>query len=156
MISAWLIPYEASRPHDGLLRNPIPTLKKKRIDFYNGLFAGDSRLIGYRNPFARQKNSSITNDLCSLQRRRNTSGNGRKTDALVTTTHLFLPNERRRSAFLLPIRLPNPSFPGGKYNEKSTPPGGRSHECIPPSDLEPKSSYGIFVLMGASRTSHEH
>jgi hypothetical protein len=88
---------------------------------------------------------------------RNTTENGRRNGCTVTTGHLLWLNERRSAACLLPIRLPNPSFPGGKYNKKPTgPPRGAVSRVYPPGDLEPKSSYGIFVLMGASRTSHEH
>jgi hypothetical protein len=41
----------------------------------------------------------------------------------LTTSHLFWPNERRKRAFL-PIRVPNPSFLGGKM-QQARPRGGR-------------------------------
>ena len=86
----------------------LAQVNKKRFDFHNNrVFAGDSRLIGYRNPFARQENSSITSGL--LQRRRNTTENNREMDELVTTDHLLRPNGQRRAASLLPIWLPNPT-----------------------------------------------
>ena len=84
----------------------IGTAGTKRIDFYNnGLFAGDSRLIGYRNPFGRQENSSITSELCFLQRRRNTTGNGRKTGALLTTDQMILFSLSRENRETLPVSL---------------------------------------------------
>ena len=109
--------------------NPITALRKKCSDSNNRAFAGVLLLVTSRNPFGRRKNPSNKGDTRLLPAPRN---NSREIDQLLTTNHLFCPNERRRSAFLLPIQLPNPSFPGGKYNEKPTgPPGGRSRECIP-------------------------
>jgi hypothetical protein len=107
MMPALLVSSDVPPP---VRRYLIATAGKKRIDFYNSrLFAGDSRLIAYRNPFARQENSSITSDLCFLQRRRNTIRNGRKIDGLLTTDHLLRPNGQRRATSLLPIWLPNPT-----------------------------------------------
>jgi hypothetical protein len=112
MIPALLVSSDVQPP---VRRYLIATAGKKRIDFYNnGLFAGDSRLIGYRNPFARQEFSSITSDLCFLQRRKNTAGNGREIDALVTTSHLLFQYSPGAAGALLPISQPISTFLGRK------------------------------------------
>jgi hypothetical protein len=111
----------------------IATARKKRVDFDNNrLFAGDSQLIGYRNPFARQGNSSIASDFCFRQRRRNATGNGRKIAALVTTSHLFWPNHRRKPASSLPSWLRNFHFPPAERQQ-----GGRG---VPQPEPQHKAS----------------
>ena len=48
----------------------------------------------------------------------------REIDALVTTSHVFQPNERRNAVLLLRFWLPNCDFLGSHCNEE--PPGGGS------------------------------
>jgi hypothetical protein len=101
MMPALLVSSDVPPP---VRRYLIATAGKKRIDFYNNrLFAGDSRLIGYRNPFARQKNLPNTGETQLVP-----AGEiDQKIDGLLTTSHLLLPNEPRRTGFLLPISQPN-------------------------------------------------
>jgi hypothetical protein len=69
-----------------------------------------------KDPFRRPKNSPYTANIGFLFRWRNTSrnsiGNGGKNGASVTTSHVFWPNQRRRGACLLPIRLRNSGILG--------------------------------------------
>jgi len=106
MISAWLIPYKASGPHAGLLRNSIPTLKKKRSDLNSRLLPGFCCLLTSRNPFAGRKKSFYTSEIRLVFSRGEMD---EKIDTSVTTSHLVRPNEQRKCAFLLPIWLPNPN-----------------------------------------------
>lgn len=105
MISAWLIPYRASRRRHGLPRNPIPTLKRKRSDLNNRVLRGfcchpplGTRLLGGKN----LPNTDET-QLVSA------GAMDEKIDGLLTPTHMFWPNEARKCPFLLPIPLPNPT-----------------------------------------------
>ena len=61
-----------------------------------------------RNRF--RENSAYTAPVGFLLGWRNTSRNGRENRALVTTSHLFWPNQRRKAASSLPIRLRNLPF----------------------------------------------
>jgi hypothetical protein len=145
MMPALLVSSDVPPP---VRRYLIATAGKKRIDLdNNGLFAGDSRLIGYRNPFARQKTSSITSGLCFLRRRRNTAGNGRNIAAILTTRHMFSPNERRQTAFLLPIWLPNPDFLRRESDPGPRRGGGRPSASV--RNALPITSHRKFCPKGA-------
>ena len=118
MIPALLVSSDILPP---IRRSLIGTAGKKRVDFdYNGLFAGDFRLIGYRNPIARQKNLPHTGETQLVP----AGEMDEKIDGLLTTSHMFWPDEPRKPGFLLPIRLPNPSFLASKRNGRGQE-GGR-------------------------------
>ena len=68
-----------------------------------------------RNRFRGGKNSAYTAPVGFLLGWRNTSRNGRENRALVTTSHVFLPNKRRKAVSALPISLRNSGFSGGSY-----------------------------------------
>jgi hypothetical protein len=117
------------QPENAALENPIRALTEECADLNNRAFAGVLLLIPAGNPFAGQKKPFYTSETRLVLSRDRMD---EKIDGLLTTGHLLWLNERRSAACLLPIRLPNPSFPGGKYNKKPTGrPGGRSRECIP-------------------------
>ena len=138
MMPALLVSSDVPPP---VRRYLIAIAGKKRIDFYNnGLFAGDSRLIGYRNPFAGQENSSITSDLCFLQRRRNTTENGREIDALVTTSHLFWPNQPRKARLVATEFATEFSCAyAGKRESHGPPRGGGVGDADPAEGLDRKA-----------------
>jgi len=71
----------------------------------NRAFVGVLLLITSRNRFARRKSPSNTSETRLLLPTRN----GQEIDASMTTRQLFQPNDRRRAASLLPIRLPIPN-----------------------------------------------
>jgi hypothetical protein len=132
VISGWLCNYDRPLAKVTRQKNAIPAVKKERFDYYTRIFGGGWLLISSRNPLSQQKNAPNTGEAGLLQDRRNATENGREMDALVTTRQLFWPNERRERAFLLPIRLPNPSFPGPKYKQKADrPPGGAVSRVYP-------------------------
>jgi hypothetical protein len=140
------------KPGAGKMKNPIAAQKKRRFDFYTRSFSKVPALIARRNPSARRKSFPNTDDTRFLSFWRNATGNTRKIDSLVTTSHLFWPNERRRPAMLLPIRLPNPSFPGGKYNKKPTGPRGAVSRVYPPR--RPRTEKLIRNFCPNGRISH--
>ena len=67
--------------------------------------------------------------------------------ALVTTRHVFWPNERRKPGFPLPIRLPNPSFLASKRNGLGWEGGGGVSQRAAGKRPRPESADGIFVLI---------
>jgi helix-turn-helix protein len=123
--------------------NPITALRKKCSDSNNRAFAGVLLLVTSRNPFGRRKNPSNKGDTRLLPAPRN---NSREIDQLLTTNHLFSPNERRKSGFLLPIRLPNPSFLASKGNGRGQEGGGGDQRAATAENAVSIRSHGIFVL----------
>jgi hypothetical protein len=102
----------------------IARVRKEPVDFYTRIFGGGWLLISSRNPLPRRKNSPNTGEACLLQHRRNTTENGREIDALVTTSHVLLPVQRRKTVLLLPISRPNAAFLEERVQHRR-PPGGR-------------------------------
>ena len=102
-----LIGCNALPAEDAVLSNPIPALKKKPSDFYTNIFCKVLALIVGQNPFSQRKNLSNTGDTPPLPKRRN----GRELVALVTTSHMFWPNQRRNVALSLRFWLPNSILP---------------------------------------------
>jgi hypothetical protein len=81
-------------------------------------------------------------------RRQNTTAITEEIRALLMTSHVVSPNERRRSAFSLPISLPISNPPGGKSKrENQTGGGGGSQACLGKSPRS-ISSHGNFALKG--------
>ena len=95
MIPALLVSSDILPP---IRRYFIGTAGKKRVDFdYNGLFAGDFRLIGHRNPFTRQKNLPDTDETQLVP----TGVIDGKIAGLVTTRHVFQANQQRNVSLSL-------------------------------------------------------
>ena len=134
-----LIGCNALPSEDAVLKNPIPALKKKHFGFYTSIFCKVLALIVGQNPFSQRKNLSITGETPLLSKRRN----GREIGALVTTRHLFSPNQRRKAALSLPSWLRN--FDSLAAGQGSYPGGVR----LTRSRRKPrsKSALGIFCLM---------
>ena len=118
-----LIGCNALPPEDAVPKNPIPALKKKHFGFYTSIFCKVLALIVGQNPFSRRKNLSNTGDTPPLPKRRN----GRELGALVTTSHLFWPNQRRNAAFSLRFWLSNSIVP--VENVTTQWPGGRGSDA---------------------------
>jgi hypothetical protein len=97
LINCYLLPAE-----NAVVKNPIAALKKKHFGFYTSVFWA---LIVGQNPFSQRKNPSNKGDTRLLP----TPQNNGEIDELVTTRHLFWPNEGRKRALLLPIWLPIPT-----------------------------------------------
>ena len=70
----------------------------ERFHFYTRSFSKLWTLIARRNSSARRKSFPNTDDTRFLSFWRNATGNTRKIDALMTTRHLFWPNQRRKRA----------------------------------------------------------
>jgi hypothetical protein len=164
MILAWLIPYEASRPHDGLLRNPRPALKKKYFALNNRVFAGVLLLITSRNRFAGRKNSPDKGDTRPLPK---TAKYVRKSQKL-TTSHVFRPTQRRKAALLLPSWLRNLDFLNSKCNGFDGGGGGvgqmqsgesfapiSSHRNFPPKARPPLPCFGQKKRAARARRNTE-
>jgi hypothetical protein len=126
-------------------KNPIAAQKKRRFGFYTRTLSKFRTLIARRNPSARRKSFPNTDG----RGWRNTSGNIRKIDALVTTNHLFWPNERRKRAFLLPIWLPNPGFLDGKCNGLCREGGGGGQAVDAPKNAITDKLSQNFTLKGS-------
>jgi hypothetical protein len=77
-------------PEHESLENPIPALKKEP-----------------RNGSLRQKTFSNRSDTGLPFSWRNTIENGGENGASVTTSHLFWPNQQRKTLLLLPNSQPN-------------------------------------------------
>ena len=111
----------ASRLGNGVSKDPTERVKDRRTDFNNGrAFAGDLLLITSQNPFAERKTFPNRGATQLLP----TGEIDEKIDALVTTSHVFWPNQRRRVAFSLPIWRPISNALGGKSKRKSQRGGG--------------------------------
>jgi hypothetical protein len=116
---------------------------KERVDFYNSrLFAGDSRLIGYRNPFARQKNLPNTDETQLVP----TGVIDGKMAGLVTTSHLLLAIHRRRATSLLPFSQPISHFADSHSQRAKRGRGVRP--AHPAKVLRSKSAHGNFIPIG--------
>ena len=83
-----------SAPKHESLENGLPAIKKEPS-----------------NGFRRQKNISNMSTLGFHFCRRNTIRNADQSGALMTTTHLFQPNQRRNVGLSLRFWLPNSSLP---------------------------------------------
>jgi hypothetical protein len=124
------------------LINPIPDLKKDwwmnltvtrkehPSEFYTT--PTDLFLNTRLDRSSREKNSPNSAGTGLLVHSRNGVGNisenGRQNRSSVTTNHVFRPNERRRTGFLLPISQPNFDF----LNGNTEVPGGRGGQLMPP------------------------
>jgi hypothetical protein len=97
-------------------KNRIPAVKKEGFGFYTRSFFRLRTLTARRDPSVRRKTFANTTDTRFLSFWGNTTQNGRGIDALLTVSHLFWPNDRRRTAFSLPIWLPNPNFLRSEHN----------------------------------------
>lgn len=80
-----------------------------------------------KHRFSRPKTSPYISDIASAFRRRNTRRNRVKTGASVTTSHVFWPNQRRRTTSLLPIWLRNSDIIGRQYDQEAER-GGRGDQ----------------------------
>jgi hypothetical protein len=109
-------------------KNPIAALKK-HFGFYTSGFCKVRTLIVVQNPFSQRKNSFNEGDTRLLPTPRNNGEIDQKIDGLVTSNHMFWPNERKKRAFLLPSRLPNPSFLASKGNGRGQEGAGGSVGC---------------------------
>jgi hypothetical protein len=107
--------------------NRLPPRKNSHFDSTNHDILGVLTLIRHPDRFPRRKNSSNGGN----NRRRHPDdrlrpgrAKPRRNGRTMTTNQLFWPNERRRTAFPLPIRLPNPSFLASKRNGRARRGGG--------------------------------
>jgi len=133
VILACLDVYAPLAQETAVLKNPVPGLKK---DWWKSLsvrrkdpskFHTSPRDVFLNSGLDRsfqEKNSPNADVVRFLPVWRNTAKNERQNRPSVTTSHLFWPNERRSHAFLLPIRLPNPSFLA--LSDRTRPGGGIS------------------------------
>ena len=124
-------------------KNPIPTLKRKRSDL-------NSRVLGGFRCYSPLETSSLGGkNFSNTSKTRSVVSRGEmdeEIDGLVTTNHLFSPNERRKSGFLLPIRLPNSSFLASKGNGRGQEGGGGGQRAAAAENAVSIRSHGIFVL----------
>jgi hypothetical protein len=79
-----------------------------------------------KDRFSRPKSFPYTADIEIPFLWRNVIENRRENGALVTMRHVFWPNQRRRSAWLLPIWLRNSDLVGHGYYQKAERGGGGS------------------------------
>jgi len=114
---------------------------KKHFGFYTSIFCKVLALIVGQNPFSQRNNLSNTGDTPPLPKRRN----GRELGALVTTTHLFWPNQRRKPASSLPSWLRNFHFPPTERQQG----GGGFRSPNPSTRPRPKSALGNFLPNGS-------
>ena len=75
--------------------------------------------------------------------------------AAVTTSHLFYPNQRRRTASPLPLWLRNPNFLGRRHDQICREGGGGSGFALARSPRS-KSAHGILCLIRLLRVLYEH
>jgi hypothetical protein len=127
------------------VKNPMATQKKRRLVLYTRIFGGGWLLISSRNPLSQRKNAPNTGGACLLHDRRIATENGREMDALVTVSHLFWPNDRRRTAFSLPISLPISNPLGGKSERENQRGGGGVSQARPGKSPRSKSPHGNFA-----------
>ena len=106
MIWFWSVRCNSSPPDNAVPKNSIECGEKEPREFYNRAFAGVLLLVTSPNRFGERKNLPNTGETQLVP----TGVIDEKIDALLTTSHMFSPNERRQTAFLLPIWLPNPGF----------------------------------------------
>ena len=104
--------YAASRSRTALLRNPLPPHKKEQRNTFPALTVG-----WYRS--ARRKTSPKTSPIRLLSGRINPIGIRPQNGRAVTTSHLFWPNQRRRTGSLLPIWLRNSDIIGRQYDQEA-------------------------------------
>jgi hypothetical protein len=120
MISAWLIPHEASRPHRGLLKSPLERGEKEPREFYNGILRGFCATHLPGPVYWAERIFLYGRDSIGPQPRRNRCENR----GAVTTRHLLWPNEQRKPDFLLPIWLPNSIFRAANHGRPGPEGGG--------------------------------
>ena len=96
-------------------KNPIPGLKKEQCEFYTANFANFCRPFAPLNRFPRRKNLSNSSGTRLVRECRNNRGNVHS----VTTSHLFWPNQRRRTGWLLPIWLRISDIIGRQYDQEA-------------------------------------
>jgi hypothetical protein len=124
--------------------NSLEQLKKSRFDLDNTrCFAGVRLLITSQNRFARQENSPNARGTRLLP----TPRNSRRTGALVTTSHLFWPNQRRKAVLLLRNWQPNPANSRCRACKRAASRGAGDQRRKPGQGPRPKSAHGIFCLM---------
>jgi ribonuclease D len=101
----------------------LPAKKKNRCELDGDNCSLIRATIAWRDRFARGKNSSNSNVVRFLvfwESRSEARGqHGTKTARTVTTSHLFWPNQRRKSVALLPISQPNSNSPGRQFTERA-------------------------------------
>ena len=126
--------------------NPVATLGKRRFDSFT------IALTRPQDRSSREKKSLNAAETQVPWRWRNTREIHGEIWPPVTTSHLLLPNEPRRAAFLLPFSRPNSDFLGGKYSEIAKK-GGRGGSQAQVAE-RPVSicSHGNFVPSGAPPT----
>ncbi len=88
-----------------LPRNPIPPLKKEDSGFSVSILSPLLSLSAAQDRSPRQRNPPNTADTRWFLCWRNTIGNGGENLTSVTTRHVLLPVQRRKTAFSLPIWL---------------------------------------------------
>ena len=98
--------------------NSLEPVTKKR--FNSNTRPRDLFLTDCLNRSTQEKSFPNTGDACW----RSNIEIGVEAGSSVTTNHMFWPNERRKRDFLLPIRLPNPSFLESKFDQGARGPGG--------------------------------
>jgi hypothetical protein len=106
----------------------------ERFHFYTRSFSKLWTLIARRNSSARRKSFPNTDDTRFLSFWRNATGNTRKIDALMTTHHLFWPNQRRKRAIRYRVGYGISIFHhvnGGR--------GGGVGSAQPPKGLDPNA-----------------
>jgi hypothetical protein len=129
-------------------KNPIADQKKERLDRYARNFSRVQTLIARRDPSVRRKTFANTDDTRFLSCGRNATENRRQMDALVMTDHLFWPNERRKTAFWLPIWLPNPTLLRSKANGLCRRRGGGVSQAWPGKSARWITPHRILPLIG--------
>jgi hypothetical protein len=133
--------------------NSLERLKKSYGVFYTSSFRKVCALIAGENPFSQRKSLSNTGETPLPPKRRN----GRKIDALVTTSHLFRPNRPRKPASLLPSWLRNFDFLGSNCNEKA--PGGVARRMPPETaftDHLTRKFYPKWINLKKARAAPGH
>jgi hypothetical protein len=143
VILSFLISCDASPAEIAVLQNSIPDLKKKLSKFYRRIFPGVCSPIAGQNRFARQENSPNARGTRLLP----TPRNSRRTGALVTTSHLFWPNQRRKAVLLLRNWQPNPANSRCRACKRAASRGAGDQRRKPGQGPRPKSAHGIFCLM---------
>jgi hypothetical protein len=135
-------------------KNPIAELKK-HFEFYTSVFRKVQALIVAQNPFSQRENLPNTGEPQLVP----AGGIDEKTDGLLTTSHVFWPNERRRPAFLLPISQPIPAFVEGEARHGDAPGGAgerriAAKNCVFDKLVQkfyPKGSLPHFLLKKKGR-----
>jgi hypothetical protein len=135
MIWFWSVRCNSSPPDNAVPKNPIRALKEKCADLNSRVLRGFRCNSPLETSSLGGKNFPNTDETQLVP----TGVIDGKMAGLVTTSHLFWPNEQRKRAPLLPIWLPNTSFLAANC-VRPGPEGGGGGRAIDP----PESSASII------------